>query len=92
MPPAFVLTIRPLESARRAIRARLRTSATCRRSSSALLFRAVPHDYKLKHLRDCGLLGLLGVQALRTVEIRRANVTDLQRHGESWALLVHWQV
>ena len=55
----------------------------------ALLFRAVPHDYKLKHLRDCGLLGLLGVQALRTVEIRRANVTDLQRHGESWALLVH---
>jgi integrase/recombinase XerD len=32
---------------------------------------------------------LLGLQALRTVEITRANVADLQRHGDSWALLVH---
>ncbi|MBV9325566.1 MAG: site-specific integrase [Chloroflexi bacterium] len=55
----------------------------------ALLFRAVPHDDELKHLRDRALLGLLGLQALRTVEITRANVTDLQRHSESWALLVH---
>jgi site-specific recombinase XerD len=55
----------------------------------ALLFRAVPHDEELKHLRDRALLGLLGLQALRTVEITRANVDDLQRHGESWALLVH---
>jgi site-specific recombinase XerD len=55
----------------------------------ALLFRAVPRDEELKHLRDRALLGLLGLQALRTVEITRANVTDLQRHGDSWALLVH---
>ncbi len=55
----------------------------------ALLFRAVPHDDELKHLRDRALLGLLGLQALRTVEITRANVGDLQRHGDSWALLVH---
>jgi site-specific recombinase XerD len=55
----------------------------------ALLFRAVPHDEQLKHLRDRALLGLLGLQALRTVEITRANVDDLQRRGESWALLVH---
>jgi site-specific recombinase XerD len=55
----------------------------------ALLFRAVPHDQELKHLRDRALLGLLGIQALRTVEITRANVADLQPHGDSWALLVH---
>jgi site-specific recombinase XerD len=55
----------------------------------ALLFRAVPHDDELKHLRDRALLGLLGLQALRTVEITRANVDDLQLHGDSWALLVH---
>ncbi|MBV9358397.1 MAG: tyrosine-type recombinase/integrase, partial [Chloroflexi bacterium] len=55
----------------------------------ALLFRAVPHDDELKHLRDRALLGLLGLQALRTVEITRANVEDLQLHGDSWALLVH---
>jgi integrase/recombinase XerC/integrase/recombinase XerD len=30
----------------------------------ALLFRAVPHDDELKHLRDRALLGLLGLQAL----------------------------
>ena len=55
----------------------------------ALLFRAVPHVDALKHLRDRALLGLLGLQALRTVEITRANVDDLQRHGDDWALLVH---
>jgi site-specific recombinase XerD len=55
----------------------------------ALLFRAVPHDDELKHLRDRALLGLLGLQALRTVEITRGNVDDLQRHGDNWALLVH---
>jgi site-specific recombinase XerD len=55
----------------------------------ALLFRAVPRDDELKHLRDRVLLGLLGLQALRTVEITRANVEDLQLHGDSRALLVH---
>ena len=30
----------------------------------ALLFRAVPHDEKFKHLRDRALLGLLGLEAL----------------------------
>jgi hypothetical protein len=39
----------------------------------ALLFRAVSRDGALKHPRDRALLGL---QALRTVEITRANVTD----------------
>lgn len=54
----------------------------------ALLFRAVPRDGELKHLRDRALLGLLGLQALRTIEITRANVDDLHQHGESAALLV----
>lgn len=58
----------------------------------ALLFRAVPHDEKLKHLRDRALLGLLGLQALRTIEIMRANVGDLQRRGDDSALLVHGKV
>ncbi len=55
----------------------------------ALLFRAVPRDGALKHRRDRALLGLLSLQALRTVEIMRAGVADLQRRGEDWALLVH---
>jgi hypothetical protein len=32
----------------------------------ALLFRAVPRDDELKHVRDRALLGSLGLQALRT--------------------------
>jgi site-specific recombinase XerD len=57
-----------------------------------LPFRAVPRDDSLKHLRDRALLGLLGLQALRTVEIMRANVADLQRRGDDWALLVHGKI
>jgi len=49
----------------------------------------VPHDDELEHRRARALLGLLGLQALRTVEITRANVANLQRHDDSWALLVH---
>src|SRR5262249_57925414 len=44
----------------------------------ALLFRAVPHDQELKHLRDRALLRPLSFQAVRTVEIARANLDDLQ--------------
>jgi len=54
----------------------------------ALLFRAVPRNDELKHLRDRALLGLLGLQALRTVEVMRANTGDLERRGDDWALLV----
>jgi integrase len=53
-----------------------------------LLFRAVPRADKLKHPRDPALLSLLGLQALRTIEIMRANVDDVQRRGDDWALLV----
>lgn len=56
-----------------------------------LLFRAVPHDDTLKRLRDRAL-GLLGLQALRTVEIMRANVADHQRRSDDWGLLVHGKI
>jgi integrase/recombinase XerD len=42
----------------------------------------------LQDLRDKALLALLSLQGLRTVEITRANVDDLQRRDEQWALLV----
>jgi site-specific recombinase XerD len=60
----------------------------------ALLLRAVPQRVdKLGHplvqdLRDKALLALLSLQVLRTVEITRANVDDLQRRDDHWALLV----
>jgi site-specific recombinase XerD len=54
-----------------------------------LLLRSVPVDYKEKNLRDRALLALLGLQGLRTIEIERANVVDLELRGDSTALLVH---
>jgi len=61
----------------------------------ALLLRTVPQRVD-KHgqplvadARDKALLALLSLQVLRTVEIARANVDDLQRRDEQWALLVH---
>jgi len=55
----------------------------------ALLLRALPRDRSEKALRDRSLLALMALQGLRTVEIVRANVTDLERRGDSWTLLVH---
>jgi site-specific recombinase XerD len=54
-----------------------------------LLLRSVPEAYKEKNLRDRAMLALLGLQGLRTIEIERANVDDLQQRGETTALLVH---
>jgi site-specific recombinase XerD len=54
-----------------------------------LLLRSVPDAYKEKNLRDRAMLALLGLQGLRTIEIERANVDDLQPRGETTALLVH---
>jgi site-specific recombinase XerD len=53
-----------------------------------LLLRAVPRDGGEKHLRDRALLALFGLQGLRTVEIERANVADLQPRGDGMTLLV----
>jgi site-specific recombinase XerD len=60
----------------------------------ALLLRAVPQRLDkrgqplVQDLRDKALLALLSLQVLRTVEITRANVDDLQRRDDQWALLV----
>jgi site-specific recombinase XerD len=54
-----------------------------------LLLRSVPDAYKEKNLRDRAMLAVLGLQGLRTIEIERANVDDLQQRGETTALLVH---
>jgi site-specific recombinase XerD len=60
----------------------------------ALLLRGVPRRTdkqgrpRVQDLRDRALLALLSLQVLRTVEITRANVDDLQQRGEHWALLV----
>jgi integrase/recombinase XerD len=53
-----------------------------------LLFRSAPALDSEAALRDRALLALLGLQGLRTVEIERANVDDLRRRGDDWALLV----
>ena len=60
----------------------------------ALLLRAVPertdkdgHPRPID-LRDKALLALLSLQVLRTVEIWRSNVDDVQRRDDQWALLV----
>jgi integrase len=55
----------------------------------ALRIRVIDEHHQPAARPSRALLGLLGLQALRTVEITRANVEDLQRRGESWALLVH---
>jgi site-specific recombinase XerD len=54
-----------------------------------LLLRSVPDAYKEKNLRGRALLALLGLQGLRTIEIERANVSDLERRADAIALLVH---
>lgn len=60
----------------------------------ALLLRAIPRRVDklgqplVQDLRDKALLALLSLQVLRTVEIARANVDDLQRRDEQWTLLV----
>jgi site-specific recombinase XerD len=60
----------------------------------ALLLRAVPQrvdklgEPRIQDLRDKALLALMSLQVLRTVEITRANVDDLQPRDQQWALLV----
>lgn len=61
----------------------------------ALLLRAVLERTgnqgrpRVGDLRDKALLALLSLQVLRTVEIWRSNVDDVQWRDDQWALLVH---
>lgn len=55
-----------------------------------LLFRAVPRDGSLKSLRDRAMIALMALEGLRTVEITRANVEDIEELPDGGArVLVH---
>lgn len=49
---------------------------------------AIPHDGRLKSLRDRSLLAIMALQGPRTVELHRANFGDLVRSGSNWGLRV----
>lgn len=53
-----------------------------------LLVRAIPKAGGIKALRDRALLGLMALQALRTVEVQRASVQDLRHHSQAVGLMV----
>jgi site-specific recombinase XerD len=53
-----------------------------------LFLASIPHDGKLKSLRDRSLLGIMALQGPRTVELHRANFGDLVRCGSNWGLRV----
>lgn len=55
----------------------------------ALLLRAVPRGTHEKARRDRCIVALLALQGLRTVEITRGNVDDLEQRGDYWALRAH---
>jgi site-specific recombinase XerD len=53
-----------------------------------LLLRELPPPADVKDRRDRALLGLLALHGPRTVEIERANTSDVQTKGETTSLLV----
>jgi integrase/recombinase XerC/integrase/recombinase XerD len=54
-----------------------------------LLFRAIPHDNRLKSLRDRAMAALMMLEGLRRVEIHRANIDDLEEIVSGTRMLVH---
>lgn len=52
------------------------------------LLASLPHDHSLKSLRDRCLIGIMALQGPRTVELHRANFSDLVRKGNHWGLRV----
>lgn len=53
-----------------------------------LLLRAVGKAKSEKNLRDKAIIALMGLQGLRTVEIERANVGDMNISGENVSMLI----
>lgn len=53
-----------------------------------LLLRSIPKAKSEKNLRDKAIIAMMGLQGLRTVEIERANVSDLRINGETVSMLV----
>ena len=53
------------------------------------LFESIPHDHKLKNLRDRAIVALMALEGLRRVEICRANVDDIDETDTGVRILVH---
>lgn len=53
------------------------------------LFEAIPHDHKLKNLRDRAMTALMTLEGLRRIEICRANVEDIEETENGIRILVH---
>lgn len=52
-------------------------------------FEAIPHDHKLKNLRDRAMAALMTLEGLRRIEICRANVEDIEETDSGVRILVH---
>lgn len=52
-------------------------------------FEAIPHDHKLKNLRDRAMAALMTLEGLRRIEICRANVEDIEETDTGVRILVH---
>ena len=52
-------------------------------------FEAIPHDHKLKNLRDRAMAALMALEGLRRIEICRANVEDIEETDSGVRILVH---
>ena len=53
------------------------------------LFESIPHDHKLKNLRDRAMTALMTLEGLRRIEICRANVDDIEDAETGVRILVH---
>lgn len=53
------------------------------------LFESIPHDHKLKNLRDRAMAALMTLEGLRRIEICRANVGDIEETDSGVRILVH---
>lgn len=54
-----------------------------------LLLRSVGKEQNEKNLRDKTIIAMMGLQGLRTVEIERANVDDLNLNSDVMSMLIH---
>lgn len=52
-------------------------------------FEAIPHDHKLKNLRDRAMAALMTLEGLRRIEICRANLEDIEETDSGVRILVH---
>lgn len=53
------------------------------------LFEAIPHDHKLKNMRDRAMAALMTLEGLRRIEVCRANLEDIEETDSGVRVLVH---